>query len=575
VQRAHDIYALLRGHAFIYEQFFLHFYTDSLFGRCIPKEWQPLLTELNESQARDLPRKLKLNLDSPPPLNSIPSSLRHFIEEYRRIRLHRQLSSFSSSSSSSSARSGSVDRIGSERAKEGAEISGASDGRDKNDLGVWLSMWMKPKKKHEVSLMSHRIAETMRDSGCSTILDIGSGEGYLSRVLTYSLGFNVVAIDGNASFSERAKQRTGTLTRYLRDHAGPAELSEQYKDGTAKLLHLEGFIDPTMDSAQLTAFLDPLVQAGDVTHDDLARLGLVGLHCCGDLTPTMIKMFLSSSTLKTLVVAGCCYFKMKGCKRQCGNNKRAGAGYGDGDGDAESQSSDNHTTTWKGGNTVPIYEAANFPLSQYVRSFCEGFPHGALRAACESIDTWETQTEDELDYLQHDAWRRFYLEYLVSRNRELFSCDCSSFLCAFIRLSSVANHHLLKKAYKMKGFNTKVTDFAEYCSRAIPKLHFKQSHEDARDCQCAHPGNHAKHVEYLISLTKDNLITMQEQGKADLGKIRAMYALRCMAGELIEDFIAIDRLIFLLEHEGIDASLEPIFDASMSPRNLVLVANKR
>jgi hypothetical protein len=127
----------------------------------------------------------------------------------------------------------------------------------------------------------------------------------------------------------------------------------------------------------------------------------------------------------------------------------------------------------------------------------------------------------------------------------------------------------------MKGFNTtNVTDFAEYCARAIPKLVFTPA---AASPTCQFPKDHAKHMEHLRSFSEADFRDLEVQHcrqQPDLARIRAMYALRCMAGELVEDLIAIDRLLFLSEHAGVSAVLEPLFDPNMSPRNFVIVAHK-
>ncbi|XP_067653794.1 probable methyltransferase-like protein 25 isoform X2 [Haliotis asinina] len=40
------------------------------------------------------------------------------------------------------------------------------------------------------------------------------------------------------------------------------------------------------------------------------RVCMIGLHCCGDLTPTMLWYFLHMSTIQSLCLVSCCYHKM-------------------------------------------------------------------------------------------------------------------------------------------------------------------------------------------------------------------------------------------------------------------------
>ncbi|CAC5359330.1 unnamed protein product [Mytilus coruscus] len=44
---------------------------------------------------------------------------------------------------------------------------------------------------------------------------------------------------------------------------------------------------------------------------DLPNILMIGLHCCGDLTPTMMKFFSSLDVIKGLCCVSCCYHRMK------------------------------------------------------------------------------------------------------------------------------------------------------------------------------------------------------------------------------------------------------------------------
>ena len=44
--------------------------------------------------------------------------------------------------------------------------------------------------------------------------------------------------------------------------------------------------------------------------DVLQGVCMVGLHCCGDLTPTMLRVFSHSARLRCLVCVSCCYHRM-------------------------------------------------------------------------------------------------------------------------------------------------------------------------------------------------------------------------------------------------------------------------
>eukprot|EP00667_Euglena_gracilis_P028270 EG_transcript_35878 len=58
---------------------------------------------------------------------------------------------------------------------------------------------MGQKKLHEVQHMAWCMRRVMQASGCSHILDVGSGKGHLSNVLAHhpALGYSVCAVDSN------------------------------------------------------------------------------------------------------------------------------------------------------------------------------------------------------------------------------------------------------------------------------------------------------------------------------------------------------------------------------------------
>ncbi len=61
-------------------------------------------------------------------------------------------------------------------------------------------------------------------------------------------------------------------------------------------------------------------------------------------------------------------------------------------------------------------------------------------------------------------------------------------------------------------------------------------------------------------------------------RMAAFLALRALIGTAIESFVVFDRLLYLHEqdthHSHSYAQLRPIFDETLSPRNLILLANK-
>ena len=71
-------------------------------------------------------------------------------------------------------------------------------------------------------------------------------------------------------------------------------------------------IRPNIDDNEVIELLQQCEGGGDkpVGGVDQSKHVLVGLHTCGDLSPTMLRMFTSCSRIIGLVSVGCCYMKL-------------------------------------------------------------------------------------------------------------------------------------------------------------------------------------------------------------------------------------------------------------------------
>lgn len=116
---------------------------------------------------------------------------------------------------------------------------------------------------------------------------MGSGLGYLDEAIVENCeNVKVIAIEGHQGHCERAELRLASRSRVKQVTlmlSNDREGQKRFQD----LLH------SIVNSEE-----------GKVT------FGLIGLHCCGDLTPIMIKLFINLKELKMLSVVSCCYHKM-------------------------------------------------------------------------------------------------------------------------------------------------------------------------------------------------------------------------------------------------------------------------
>lgn len=138
------------------------------------------------------------------------------------------------------------------------------------------------KKRHEIVRLSQLIGQSCQKQSLRKVVDVGSGLSYLDEILIRQWGLSVLAIEGNSSHVERARLRTTDLN--------PATFRVE-----------KAFIANVADlRACLADFLDE-------TDEPLA---LIGLHCCGDLTPNLLRFFLQLPNLRMITLVPCCYHQI-------------------------------------------------------------------------------------------------------------------------------------------------------------------------------------------------------------------------------------------------------------------------
>ncbi|KAG2365152.1 methyltransferase domain-containing protein [Suillus spraguei] len=224
---------------------------------------------------------------------------------------------------------------------------------------------MSPKKEHEVSRMSEYINQLLCTGSADTIhhvVDVGSGQGYLSRALQ-NLGLHVLALDSNeiqTSGAERWKAKeaarrqkqlkkgkdaqsvpdcndplfqphvaTSVLSAFTAStnitHSHMGSLTHQTICINPRTLQLS--IHDWIFSYEDDQITDCTGMIGDFLVDNIGQrtaeekpvpVVMVALHACGSLTPDVLRAFLSNYrrpsapglriwTAQALVVVGCCY----------------------------------------------------------------------------------------------------------------------------------------------------------------------------------------------------------------------------------------------------------------------------
>ncbi|CAG9573618.1 unnamed protein product [Danaus chrysippus] len=154
------------------------------------------------------------------------------------------------------------------------------------DLDFLLNVPLSPKKKHEITYLAKEIKDFCEEINCETVVDFGSGLGYLDQQLYETTNLNVLGLECNENnyVAAKRRQRKYHINSLSRVKYIKHTINENSKNNIEEYL-CDKFLN--CDSFCIT-----------------------GLHACADLTIDAINIFLNSKTANGLVIMSCCYHRM-------------------------------------------------------------------------------------------------------------------------------------------------------------------------------------------------------------------------------------------------------------------------
>lgn len=212
---------------------------------------------------------------------------------------------------------------------------------------------MSIKKLYEIENMSELINEVCKDE-VTTLVDLGSGLGYLDEHLYTKYGYKIIGLEGSEKNQVQAEKRQekyyaesigkvkhvchfitmesgGFIVKQVDEINGSGEIDELVdcgpKSAEIDILNPERSAKPIYgaeiaDSSSLLRY-STLPCGKNITSNtetstqpkpspELPNFALFGLHPCGDLSIICIKLFLTIPRCKKLIFSPCCYHKMSG-----------------------------------------------------------------------------------------------------------------------------------------------------------------------------------------------------------------------------------------------------------------------
>ncbi|EPY88647.1 protein RRNAD1-like protein [Camelus ferus] len=161
---------------------------------------------------------------------------------------------------------------------------------------------VRPKKQHEIRRLGELVKKLSDLTGCTQVVDVGSGQGHLSRFMSLGLGLMVKSIEGDQRLVERAQRLDQELLQALEkeEKRNPQVVQTGPRHSPH---HVVRWVDPMALCEELLLPLENSPQSG-------ARLLLTGLHACGDLSVALLRHFCCCPEVAALASVGCCYMKL-------------------------------------------------------------------------------------------------------------------------------------------------------------------------------------------------------------------------------------------------------------------------
>ncbi|KAK2971970.1 hypothetical protein RJ640_004990, partial [Escallonia rubra] len=461
---------------------------------------------------------------------------------------------------------------------EQADLKKVLPDLDMTALSTVLTQGMNQKKKHEVEALAAVVSSIARNVGVNTIIDVGAGQGYLAQVLCFQHQLSVIAIDACSHHGRITDARAERMRKHyaakMRKSRSEDRVLTMPKTVTCRVLSTD----------TLKALSKSLLENDDVEQTDLIGKGiyehchgpservaysdclpsllLAGLHACGDLSVTMLRTFLESPEVKAVVSIGCCY------------NLLSEEGVKDND------------------------SQHGFPVSNGVKSTGLSLGKSSRDLACQSAERWRGLDKDAgVHNFELHAFRaafqmvlfQYYPETLARspaigrQGKALRRKHYPGIVNSSVHCEEAAHKPLplspqnckmertwphMNGTGKSRGFDLETDAMCDGASSNLIKAGNKYSLFE----KFSHYGLGRLGLDHYQDT---NLTGVWKETEPFAELIGPYWSLRAALGPVLETIILLDRLLFLQEQGNLlEAVMIPIFDPTLSPRNVALIAKK-
>lgn len=177
------------------------------------------------------------------------------------------------------------------------------------------------------------------------MVDAGGGKGNLASGLVLEYGLDVLGIDWNAQLETNAKNQFGRLQKNwdamkklgsAREAGSTQKIGGPRRGKAQKPQKRQKEENPVLTEKYRTRthFITSETDFPNLIHEEfgphfsVSGICLSGLHTCGNLSPTCIRMFEASESVSALCNVGCCYhFLTEGFENETPKNEAETFGF--------------------------------------------------------------------------------------------------------------------------------------------------------------------------------------------------------------------------------------------------------
>ncbi|XP_029437556.1 protein RRNAD1 isoform X2 [Rhinatrema bivittatum] len=225
-QLALNITRVLSIYGYITDSYIIEFFTDGLWGT-LPQSWQMALNDLPSTQLANLLLETRNTIRSVWPLSLLAFKV--------------------------TAHTLAFPRAAREDVVAAAPEAGRPEEFRRNRcqssmLDPLLRRHVRPKKQHEIRRLGELVKKLSDVTGCDRIVDVGSGQGHLSRFLAFGFGLSVTAVEADEHLVAMATKFDQQLGGILRKEKGTASECLDGDSSRSPALrmprHILGWVDP-------------------------------------------------------------------------------------------------------------------------------------------------------------------------------------------------------------------------------------------------------------------------------------------------------------------------------------------